>query len=126
MRYLNPTCVSLCWFFFNDILIFSKTWDDHLSHVCIIFELLCAHNLYLKKSRCFFGESQVAYLGHVVSATGVAVDASKVQAITDWPQPQSITALRGFLGVAGYYRKFIKNYSQLSAPLTNMLKRNSF
>lgn len=112
--------------FFDDILIYSKTWDDHLTHIGIVFELLRAHNLYVKRSKCSFGETQVAYLGHVVSETGVAADTNKVQAIIDWPQPQSTTTLRGFLGLAGYYRKFIRNYSQLAAPLTNMLKRNLF
>ncbi|OIT36537.1 putative mitochondrial protein, partial [Nicotiana attenuata] len=77
-------------------------------------------------SPCSFGETQVAYLGHVISAAGVSVDVSKIKAITDWPQPQSITSLRGFLGLTGYYRRFIKDYGLLAAPLTSMLKRNSF
>ncbi|OIT02578.1 putative mitochondrial protein, partial [Nicotiana attenuata] len=100
--------------------------NDHLTHIGIVFELLCAHNLYVKRSKCSFGETQVAYLGHVVSEIGVVANTNMVQAIIDWPQPQFTTTLRGFLGLAGYYREFIRNYNHLAAPLTNMLKRNSF
>ncbi|XP_068653870.1 uncharacterized mitochondrial protein AtMg00860-like [Aristolochia californica] len=69
---------------------------------------------------------EVAYLGHVISAVGVKVDRSKIQAATDWPPPTSITALRGFLGLVGYYRKFIHSYGPIAAPLNNLLKKNAF
>ncbi|XP_068636072.1 uncharacterized mitochondrial protein AtMg00860-like [Aristolochia californica] len=72
------------------------------------------------------GTSKVAYLGHVISTVGVKVDQSKIQAITDWPPPTFLTALRGFLGLAGYYRKFIRTYGQIAAPLNNLLKKHAF
>ncbi|XP_068644683.1 uncharacterized mitochondrial protein AtMg00860-like [Aristolochia californica] len=72
------------------------------------------------------GTSEVAYLGHVISASEVQVDMRKIQTMLDWPTPHSITALRGFLGLAGYYRKFIRDYGQIAAPLANLLKRNAF
>ena len=83
--------------FFDDILIYSKTWVEHRQHVRIVFELLCTNMLFLKKSKCSFGESQVTYLGHVIHGAGVEVDVKKIKATTDWPTPQSVKALRGFL-----------------------------
>ncbi|XP_068649547.1 uncharacterized mitochondrial protein AtMg00860-like [Aristolochia californica] len=72
------------------------------------------------------GTPEVAYLGHVISAIGVKVDQSKIQVVTDWPPPISITALRGFLGLTGYYRKFIRNYRQIETLLNNLLRKNAF
>ncbi|XP_068639363.1 uncharacterized mitochondrial protein AtMg00860-like [Aristolochia californica] len=112
--------------FFDDILIYYATWESHMQHLCKVFQLLRAHHLFLKHSKCSFGAPEVAYLGHVISATGVKVDSSKIQAIVDWPTPQSATTLKGFLGLSGYYRKFIHDYGQLAAPLTCLLKCNAF
>ncbi|XP_068666542.1 uncharacterized mitochondrial protein AtMg00860-like [Aristolochia californica] len=72
------------------------------------------------------GSSEVAYLGHVISASGVKVDMNKIKTDSDWPTPQSVTALRGFLGLVSYYRKCICDYGQIAAPLNNLLKRNAF
>lgn len=85
--------------FFNDILIYSSSWSDHLRHVCTILRLLQDHQLFLKKSKCLFGALSVAYLGHVVSGDGVAMDKQKIQAIVDWPVPRSVRVLRGGGGV---------------------------
>ncbi|XP_068636113.1 uncharacterized mitochondrial protein AtMg00860-like [Aristolochia californica] len=90
-----------------------KHWEEHL-------------HLVLNKSKSSMGTSEVAYLGHIISAVAVKVDQSKIQAITDWPPPTSITTLRGFLGLAGYYRKFIRSYGQITALLHNLLKKNAF
>ncbi|XP_057992322.1 uncharacterized protein LOC131173819 [Hevea brasiliensis] len=118
----QPSLRKFIMVFFDYILIYSKTWEDHLQHVHIVFQLLCSHQLFLKRSKCSFGEEQVAYLGHVISAAGVTVDTSKISAILEWPPPTSIKALRGFLGLAGYYRKFICNYGQLASPLTKAIR----
>ncbi|WVZ89126.1 LOW QUALITY PROTEIN: hypothetical protein U9M48_035574 [Paspalum notatum var. saurae] len=123
---LRPFLRRFVLVFFDDILIFSKTWTEHLQHVRTVFDTLRANSLVLKKSKCFFGESSVAYLGHVVSRTGVSMDAGKVQAVVDWPTPKSVRALRGFLGLAGYYRKYVKDYGAIAAPLNHLLQKDGF
>jgi len=123
---LKPFLRRFVLVFFDDILIYSKSWSEHLLHLQAVFEALQQHQLFLKKSKCSFGETSVGYLGHVISAQGVAMDASKVQAILSWPQPKSVRAVRGFLGLAGYYRRFIKDYGLIAAPLTKLLKKEGF
>ncbi|KAK1661786.1 hypothetical protein QYE76_049945 [Lolium multiflorum] len=105
---------------------FDTSWAEHLQHIAIVFNELRAHHLHLKRSKCSFGTSSVAYLGHVISAEGVAMDADKVAAVAAWPAPHSPRALRGFLGLAGYYRKFIRDYGLIAAPLTRLLRRDGF
>jgi len=112
--------------FFDDILVYSKNLQDHLNHVRVVLDILKKNQLFAKKSKCQFGVTEVAYLGHVVSAQGVAVDQNKIQAVIDWPVPKTLKALRGFLGLTGYYRKFIKGYSTLAAPLTALTKKHAF
>ncbi|KAF0930230.1 hypothetical protein E2562_030874 [Oryza meyeriana var. granulata] len=82
--------------------------------------------LFFKRFKCFFGVPSVVYLGHVILGDGVAMDVQKVQAIFDWPTPRSVHALRGFLGLTGYYRLFIQGFDTLAASLTNLLKRVAF
>ena len=91
-----------------------------------MFGALRRHALFIKRSKCAFGESSVSYLGHIISETGAAMDPAKVQAILDWPAPRSARAVRGFLGLAGYYRKFVHNYGTIAAPLTALLKKDGF
>ena len=93
--------------FFDDILIYSSSWSDHLKHLQAVFSVLRANKLQVKRSKCSFASFSVHYLGHEISAAGVAMDADKVKAVQTWPQPNSVRALRGFLGLAGYYRRFI-------------------
>jgi len=88
--------------------------------------MLRQHGLVLKRSKCSFGERRIHYLGHVIENGVVAMDVDKVQAVQDWPLPRSIKALRGFLGLTGYYRRFIHNYGVIAAPLTALLKRDAF
>ena len=112
--------------FFDDILVYSKCLSDHVQHLTQILETMRHHKLYAKQSKCVFGTSQVEYLGHVISAQGVATEPSKIKAMETWPQPKNIKQLRGFLGLTGYYRRFIKNYATLSRPLTQLLKKNGY
>jgi len=112
--------------FFDDILIYSLTLDDHLCHLRTVFSLLQKHSLFVKKSKCSFASSAVEYLGHIVSKDGVAADPSKIQAMVEWPIPKTIKALRGFLGLTGYYRNFVRDYGTISAPLTALLKKEAF
>jgi hypothetical protein len=111
---------------FDDILIYSKTWTDHLTHVDQVLSLLAQHRLFLKQSKCDFGASEVEYLGHLVGKDGVRVDLKMIEAMQDWPHPKTLKILRGFLGLTGYYHKFVKNYGKIETPLTTLLKKNSF
>jgi hypothetical protein len=112
--------------FFDDILIYRKTWTDHLDHVDRVLHLLSQHQLFLKQSKCAFGASEVEYLGHIVGNNGVRVDPKNIESMQDWPHPKTLKILRGFLGLTGYYRKFVKNYGNIVAPLMALLKKNSF
>ena len=106
--------------------MYSPTWSSHLQHLEVVLQLLRKHKLFAKLSKCLFGLTQVEYLGHKVSGEGVVVDASKVQVVLAWPLPTNLKQLRGFLGLTGYYRKFIKGYASIAAPLTNLLKKDNF
>lgn len=123
---LRPYLRRFVLVFFDDILIYSASWADHLTHVRAILELMAAHSLFLKRSKCTFAASSVSYLGHIISADGVAMDGDKVQAVATWTTPRSARGLRGFLGLAGHYRKFIKDYGAIAGPLTQLLKKDGF
>jgi hypothetical protein len=97
-----------------------------LRHLRVVLDELRHHQLFVKRTKCSFGASLVAYLDHIISAAGVAMDPAKVQAIHDWPAPHSVCAVRGFLGLAGYYRKFVHKYGTVAAPLTALLKKDGF
>jgi hypothetical protein len=107
--------------FLDDILIFSKTENEHKQHVRKVLELLRKHKLFAKKSKCEFFQQSVSFLGHVVSAEGISMEQDKVKAITDWPRPKSSTEVRSFLGLAGYYRRFVQGFSRIASPLTELL-----
>jgi len=123
---LKPFLRRFVLVFFDDILIYSQSWAEHLLRIRAVLEALQKHALFLKQSKCSFGEQSVTYLGHVISAQGVAMDENKVKAVLTWPIPKSVRALRGILGLAGYYRCFIKDYGLIAAPLTRLLKKEGF
>nr|GEW78390.1 retrotransposon-related protein [Tanacetum cinerariifolium] len=112
--------------FFDDIRVYSKTWEDHLTHLQVVFTILVANNLCVKESECRFGVSQVDYLGHIISEKGVAVDPTKIQVVLNWPTPANQKGIRGFLGLSGYYRKFIRHYGSIATPLTQLLSNEGF
>ena len=110
-----------CLIFLDDILIFSKTFENHLQSLERVFSNLHKHNLKLKPSKCEFFMTEVKYLGHIVSEHGIKTDPEKTKALETWPIPKNIKELRSFLGFTGYYRRFIKNYSRVVQPLNELL-----
>lgn len=112
--------------FFDDILIYIKMIVDHLLHLENAFRILVSGQFSLKLSKCMFAQQQLEYLGHIVAGEGVRPVPEKVQAIQTWPTPRSPRALRGFLGLAGFYRQFIRGYTTLEASLTKLLSHGQF
>ena len=92
----------------------------------IVLKLLQQEKLYAKLSKCSFGATEVDYLGHTITGAGVAMENSKIEAVKKWPTPTNLKQVRGFLGLTGYYRRFIKNYASIAAPLTDLLKKDAF
>ncbi|CAH9132841.1 unnamed protein product [Cuscuta epithymum] len=112
--------------FFDDILIYSPDLETHKKHLRKVFEVLQQNTLFAKRSKCIFGVQQVEYLGHIISSRGVAVDPEKIKSIMEWPIPSTLKALRGFLGMTGYFRKFCSKYGIKAKPLTDLTKKGMF
>ncbi|WVZ49037.1 LOW QUALITY PROTEIN: hypothetical protein U9M48_000419 [Paspalum notatum var. saurae] len=117
---LQPFLRKFVLVFLDDILIYSPTLDLHVVHINQVVELLRAHQLYLKPSKCSFAQTSIGYLGRIISAQGVSTDPDKTIAIQKWPPPTTVTELRAFLGLTNYYRRFVKNYGILARPLTQL------
>ncbi|GJV92082.1 putative nucleotidyltransferase, ribonuclease H [Tanacetum coccineum] len=109
--------------FIDDILVFSKSKEEHEDHLRTVLQILRQEKLYAKFSKCEFWLSRVAFLGHIVSSEGITMDPAKVEAITKWPRPTSVTEVRSFLGLAGYYRRFVDGFSRLALPLTKLMRK---
>ncbi|GMI89777.1 hypothetical protein HRI_002647000 [Hibiscus trionum] len=112
--------------FFNDILVYSEDWDSHLKDLKEVLGILREHRLFAKQSKCCFGATEMDYLGYSISGGKIAMDKEKVQCIMEWPAPVTIKELRGFLGLSGYYRRFIKQYGWIARPLTNLLRKGGW
>jgi len=112
--------------FFDDMLIYSKTWTIHLALVDRVLHILSHHLLFLKQYTCAFGASEVNYLGHIIGKVGVRVDPKNIEAMRDWPHPKTLKTLCDFMVLTGYYHNFVKNYGNIVVPLTTLLKNNSF
>ncbi|VDI54419.1 Hypothetical predicted protein [Mytilus galloprovincialis] len=110
--------------YIDDILVFSKNFDEHLEHLNLVFQKLKQAKLTLQPSKCHFAAKQVKYLGHIISEHGIQVDKSKTVAVSEYPIPKSVKQLRSFLGMCNYYRKFIQNYSKICSSLTTLLKKD--
>ena len=109
--------------FIDDILIYSKN-EEHEEHLRIVLQCLRDHQLYAKFSKCEFCLNTVKFLGHTISSESISVDPSKVQEVMDWKPPTSVHQIRSFLGLVGYYRRFIPDFSRIAKPMTELLKKD--
>lgn len=120
---LAPFLCKFVVVFIDDILIYSSTLETHREHLEAVFRVLHHHELKVKRSKCMFARQQLKYLGHIISSDGVCTDPKNVLVVQNWSPPTSVRQIREFLGLAGYYRKFIHDYGVLSRPLTDLLKK---
>jgi hypothetical protein len=109
--------------FIDDILIYSKNPEDHANHLHIVLQRLRDHHLYAKFSKYEFCLDTIKFLGYTISSDGISVDPNKVQEVLDWKPPTSVHQIRSFLGLAGYYRRFIPDFSKIAKPMTERLKK---
>jgi hypothetical protein len=110
--------------FIDDILVYSRNEKEHEGHIRLVLQKLRDHKLYAKLSKCEFWLKQVTFLGHVISKGGISVDPSKVQDVLSWKTPTSVSDIRSFLGLAGYYRRFIEGFSRISNPMMELLEKD--
>lgn len=122
---LQPVLRKFALVFFDDILVYSPTLNDHVEHLSVVLSLLQKDQWKVKLSKCTFATRSISYLGHVISEAGVQRDPNKVTAVVNWPTPSNVKELRSFLGLAGYYRKFVQHFGIISKPLTLLLKKNT-
>ncbi|KAL4280950.1 hypothetical protein GQ457_03G018240 [Hibiscus cannabinus] len=123
-RIFKPCLDKFVVVFIDDNLIYSRNKDEHAEHLRIVLQTLRDHQLFAKFSKCEFWLSEVAFLGHVISAKGIMVDPKKVQTILDWQPPRNVGEVRSFLGLAGYYRTFLEGFSAIALPLTKLLRKD--
>jgi hypothetical protein len=111
--------------FIDDIFVCSKSTKDHEEHLQVVLQRLRDHQLYANFSKFEFWINEVPFLGHMISSEGIAMDPSKVCDVLDWEPPKSVHKVRSFLGLAGYYRRFIPNFSKISKLITKLLKKGT-
>jgi hypothetical protein len=109
--------------FINDIFIYFKSNSDHEEHLRLVLQRLRDNQLYAKFSKCEFWIGEVPLLGHIISNGGISVDLAKVKEIMEWRVPTTVTEIRSFLGLAGYYRRFIEGFSKTAKPMTSLLEK---
>ena len=122
-RVFHPYLDRFVVVFVDDILIYSETEEDHKDHLRVVLQTLRDHQLYAKFSKCEFWLTEVRFMGHVVSASSVSVDPEKIEAVMSWERPKSVFEIRSFLGLAGYYRRFIEDFSWLATPMTKLTRK---
>ena len=116
---LRPFIGKFVVVYFDDILIFSSSLDDHIAHIREVLSVLQKERLFAAKQKCQFGTDHVLFLGYVISKDGLSVDSSKVESIKSWPIPRTISDVRSFHGLASFYRRFVANFSTIMAPITD-------
>lgn len=109
--------------FFNDILIYNPAFSTHLNHLRVTLEILMKNQLMINKKKCKFRKPKLEYLVHIFSIEGIQADPTKIESMVNWPIPKDLRALREFLGLNGYYHKFVKDYGKITAPLTDLLTK---
>jgi hypothetical protein len=109
--------------FIDDILVYSKSKKEHEGHLCIVLQRLHDHQFYANYNKCEFWLGKVPFLGHVISSEGLSMDPNKVRDVLDWNPPKTVHQVHSFLGLAGYYRRFIPNFSKIAKPITDLLKK---
>jgi hypothetical protein len=109
--------------FLDDILVYSKSEEEHEQHLRMVLQVLREHQLYAKLRKCSFYQRQIHYLGHIISEEGIVVDPEKVEAIREWSAPRNVVEVRSFMGLAGYYRRFIAGFSKIAHPITSLQRK---
>ena len=109
--------------FIDDILIYSRSREEHEEHLRIVLQTLREHQLYAKFSKCDFFREEIQYLGHIITKEGIAVDPEKIRTIMEWPIPKDVADIRSFMGLAGYYRRFVEGFSRVAYPITSLQKK---
>jgi hypothetical protein len=109
--------------FLDDILIYSKSEEEHEHHLRMVLQLLREHRLYAKLRKCSFYQKQIHYLGHIISKDGIAVELEKVEPIREWSVPKNVTEVRSFMGLVGYYKRFIGGFSKIAHPITSLQRK---
>jgi hypothetical protein len=120
MEYLDKFVVV----FIDDILVYSKNKEEHMDHLHMVLQKLREHQLYVKLSKCEFWLKQVSFLGHIISEGGISVDPSKIQDVLSWEAPKSVSEIHSFLGLAGYYRRFIEGFSKRTKTMIELLGKD--
>ena len=121
---LKPFINKFVVVYFDDILVYSKTIEEHVLHLKQVFDVLLRERLFANLKKCSFCVEKVVFLGFVVSGNGIEVDEEKVESIKTWPTPSNATEVRSFHGLASFYRRFVKGFSSIASPLTELIKKD--